>query len=289
MHDFKIVRNTGSLLEPRTLSVDSEGFSAATLIDGRDGSVHVELSLCELAPGGYIAGHLHPFEESFFILEGSADIGIGSAAYHLKANDFGFSAFATPHAWHNPSDKPVRWYRIRSPQPRLIGGTDGTYSVADYAIANTKRDINESDPTCLYVGHFDDSDMSAPGTLSMPGYHGTRVNDVACRMMIDDVKGAVHHTNFMIQFTPRPSDGLSGTSHFHDFEEAYFLMAGEGEVTLEGQTFTAKAGDLVWEATGTMHGWVNHGTEPLRFIELQAPRPPFSNAIVFEEPWRSMI
>jgi hypothetical protein len=33
---------------------------------------------------------------------------------------------------------------------------------------------------------------------------------------------------------------------------------------------------------------VNKGTEPLRFIELQAPRPPFSNAVVFENGWRDV-
>jgi hypothetical protein len=34
-----------------------------------------------------------------------------------------------------------------------------------------------------------------------------------------------------------------------------------------------------------MHGWVNRSDEPLRFIELQAPRPPSSNAVVFENAW----
>jgi mannose-6-phosphate isomerase-like protein (cupin superfamily) len=288
VHTYKIVRDVFSGLRPVQSVAGSHGFSRAVLVDGDDGSTHVELAVCQLEPGGWVGGHVHPFEESFFILEGSAEIGIDGSGYRLVPGDFGFAPVATPHAWSNPSDAPVRWYSIRSPQPRQIGRSYGTFPVARYRIPDSLREVREEDPTVRFVGHFDDRDLGAPGSLSMPGYHGHQVRDIAVRMMVDDVLGAVHHTNFMIQFQPRRDEGLSGSSHFHDFEEAYLLVAGTGEVTLEGETHHVQAGDLVWQSSSTMHGWVNRGTVPLRFIELQAPRPPSSNAVVFESSWNEI-
>lgn len=288
MHTFKIVQNAFSKLTPFESVAGSEGFSTAKLVDSEDGSTHLELSVCQLDPGGWVGGHLHPFEESFYILEGSAQLGIDGAAYDLVTDDFGFVPVATPHAWRNPYDVPVRWYRIRSPQPREIGRSHGTFPVTEYQIATNSRTVDESDPTVRFVGHFDDADLNAPGPLAMPGYHGNNVRDISVRMMVDDVLGAIHHTHFMIQFAPRLEAGLSGSAHFHDFEEAYFLLAGKGDVTLEGEVFHMQAGDLVWQSSATMHGWVNRGDVPLRFIELQAPRPPSSNAVVFENSWQEV-
>lgn len=45
-------------------------------------------------------------------------------------------------------------------------------------------------------------------------------------------------------------------------------------------------GDLVWVASGTMHAWRARGDEPLRFIELMAPRPPYMNLMFSEATWR---
>jgi mannose-6-phosphate isomerase-like protein (cupin superfamily) len=288
VHTFKIVRDAFAGLRPYSSVAGSKGFSTAKLIDGDDGSTHVELSVCQLDPGGWVGGHLHPFEESFYILEGGATLAIDGAGYDLVTNDFGFAPVATPHMWRNPHDVPVRWYRIRSPQPRQIGDSHGTFPVADYTIPAQTRSVNESDPTMRFVGHFDDSDLNEPGALSMPGYHGNNVRDISVRMMVDDVLGAVHHTHFMIQFAPRLDPGFSGSAHFHDFEEAYFLLAGKGDVILEGEVFHVQAGDLVWQSSATMHGWVNRGSVPLRFIELQAPRPPSMNAVVFENSWNEV-
>jgi mannose-6-phosphate isomerase-like protein (cupin superfamily) len=285
MRSFEIVRDAASRLQPFESPAGSAGFSRAVLIDD-DRSSHVEIALCRLDPGGHVAGHLHPFEESFYVLAGAALLRIDGARHALRTDDFGFVPVATPHAWSNPHDEPVTWYRIRSPQPRPLGRSNGTLPVKDFRLPDEGQPVDEMDPTIRFVGHFSEADLNAPGPLSMPGYHGHAVRDISVRMMVDDVLGAIHHTHFMIQFAPRKDEGLSGSAHFHDFEEAYFLLQGTGEVVEEGERFTVSAGDLVWQNSGTMHGWVNRGTEPLRFIELQAPRPPYSNAVFFENGWR---
>ncbi len=287
MRSYRVVREG----DPSFATVDSvagsRGLSVATLISA-DESVHVEVALAELEPGGWVAGHLHPFEESFYVLSGSALLGIDGHRYGLVTDDFGFVPVATPHAWSNPFDEPVRWYRIRSPQPRPIGTSMGTFPVPAYEAPTEGRAVDEEDPVARFAGHFSEADLSAPGPLSMPGYHGHNIRDISVRMMVDDVLGAIHHTHFMVQFAPREDEGMSGSGHFHAFEEAYYLLRGTGETVLEGDHHTVSAGDLVWVSTGCMHAWVNRGKEPLRFIELQAPRPPFSNMLFLEGRWSQL-
>jgi mannose-6-phosphate isomerase-like protein (cupin superfamily) len=288
MRAYQVVRDAHSLLTPFRSVAGSEGLSIATLISGDDGSAHVEIGLCELAPGGHVAGHLHPFEESFYILSGAALLAIDGARHALVTDDFGFVPVATPHAWSNPYDEPVRWYRIRSPQPRPIGRSNGTFPLSGYELPTDGRPVSELHPMSRFVGHFSDSDLNVPGPLTMPGAHGHNITDISVRMMVDDVLGAIHHQFFMVQFAPREDDRLSGASHFHDFEEAYFVVQGAGVVVLEGERFDIETGDLVWEGSGTMHGWTARGSEPLRFIELMAPRPPFSNMLFSEQTWTQL-
>jgi quercetin dioxygenase-like cupin family protein len=284
MYASKVVRNAADRLAPFQSPAGSDGYSVGTLIDRADGSMNVQISLCELAPGGHVAGHLHPFEESFYVLSGAVLLAIDGARHALVTDDFGFVPVSTPHAWHNPHDEPVRWYRIRSPQPRRVGRGAGTYPV-ELALPTDGRPVKELDPLSRYVGHFAESDLGPPGPLAMPGTHGHNISDINVRMMVDDVIGAIHHQFFMVQFEPRSDDVFSGSAHYHDFEEAYFVVQGEGEVFLEGESFHASAGDLVWEAAGTMHAWRALGSEPLRFIELMAPKPPYSNLLFSERTW----
>lgn len=286
MHKFKVVRDAPAGIQPIVSDAGSEGFGAAVLVSLEDGSTHVEVSVCSLEPGGSVGGHLHPFEESFFVLSGEAIVSIDHAAHHVVPNDFGFVPVSAPHAWSNPFDEPVTWYRVRSPQPRTVGGFKGTYPVEDYPMPTTGRAVTELHPRSRYLGHFDISDMSPPGPLTMPGTHGHNIRNISVRMMVDDVLGAIHHQTFMVKFEPPEGDYFSGSAHFHNFEEAYYVVSGEGDTDLEGERFEMRAGDLVWVASGTMHAWRARGDEPLRFIELMAPRPPYMNLLFSEETWR---
>lgn len=286
MRRFKVHREALGGLQPVTSEAGSEGFNSAILVSLADGSSHIEVSVCSLDPGGYIRGHLHPFEESFYVLSGEAVVSIDHTAHHLTRDDFGFAPVSAPHAWSNPFEEPVTWYRIRSPQPRPVGEYNGTYPVAEYPQPATGRRVRELYPRSRFLGHFDISDMAPPGPLTMPGTHGHNIRDISVRMMVDDVVGAIHHQSFMVKIDPPEGDYFSGSAHYHDFEEAYFVLSGQGEVELEGERFEIQSGDLVWVASGTMHAWRAHGGEALRFIELMAPRPPYMNLLFSEATWR---
>jgi len=266
----------------------SDGLEVATYAGRDQGATHLEAAVATLAPGGTIGGHIHPFEESFFVLEGRGFITIGDLNYALGAGDFGFAPLAYPHAWRNPFDEPLRWLRVRSPQPRPIGHRQGTYPRSDLAPPSTGATIEIESVNQRYVGHFDDSQLPPPGPISMPGYHGYNIRNVSIRMMVDELLGAQHHTLFVVEFIPSTVTGLSAKEHFHPFEEIYYFVAGAAEGMVGGEPCSVTTGDLVFAGVNTSHGFTNDGDVPVRWIEAQAPKPPASNGTIFETDWLAL-
>ena len=73
--------------------------------------------------------------------------------------------------------------------------------------------------------------------------------------------------------------------HDHTFEEAYFILSGEVEGTLDGRRYTATAGDVLWTGVGCVHAFKNVSREPVRWLETFAPQPPKENVFRFMAEW----
>lgn len=263
----------------------SQGLSVATYAGREHGAVHLETAVVALSPGGSVAGHKHPYEESFYILDGQGYVAIADQSYQLRKGDFGFAPLAHPHAWSNPFQEPLRWLRVRSPQPRLIGDNPGTYPSPGLAIPTGGPAIASESVHQRFVGHFEDSQVPPPGPISMPGYHGYNIRNVSIRMMVDDLLGAQHHTLFVVEFIPSTETGMSAKEHFHPFEEIYYFVAGAARGRVGGEACLVEAGDLVFAGVNTSHGFTTEGDVPVRWIEAQAPKPPPSNGTIFEADW----
>lgn len=261
------------------------GATRHVLLDQRHGSVHMEVALLDLDPGAHVPMHLHPFEESFYVLEGKAVLALEGQALELHRDDYGFAPVRAAHGWRNPFSTPYRCLQVRVPQPR--SGVPHLYPI-DGEVPTAGGRITETDPRLRHVGHFDEADLGTAGPLSMPGYHGHNIRDISVRMMVDEVLGAAHHTLFVVQFQPNPTATHSASPHYHPFEESYFLLAGQADGVLDGDGVRVGAGDLVWTSTNGTHGFVNRGDMPVRWLEVQAPAPPPSDAFFFPHDWSQL-
>ena len=105
---------------PRPYAGHGSGFRRATYVDHGVGSVHMGVGICFLDPKGVIEPHLHSFEESFYILEGSVIVQIGEKSSALGPGHFGLIATGARHAWRNAARGPVRWLEMQAPQPRPL-------------------------------------------------------------------------------------------------------------------------------------------------------------------------
>ena len=55
---------------PETPAIDAEGLVVSRILGHEQGANHLAAATSRLGAGGTIPGHEHPFEESFFVLEG---------------------------------------------------------------------------------------------------------------------------------------------------------------------------------------------------------------------------
>jgi mannose-6-phosphate isomerase-like protein (cupin superfamily) len=66
--------------------------------------------------------------------------------------------------------------------------------------------------------------------------------------------------------------GQATERHYHaESEEAYFILEGEGDMELDGESATVRAGDAIPIPAGSWHRLKNTGSEPLRLLCTCAP------------------
>ena len=275
---------------PQGYEQNSSGFRRATYVDRAMGSVHMGTGICYLDANGVIRPHLHSFEESFYVLEGSLIVQIGEQSYGLEPGNFGLISTGIPHSWRNVGEQPARWLEMQAPQPRSLDypGTardllskSGKCGRDTFFIdGDVPSQANPPDTNTTLLGHFDESQLPQPGGASqMEGFNPT--TGIAIKMFVDRSFGAVHQSLFLIQYMP----GAKIELHDHTFEESYFIVSGQVRATADGETYDLGPGDVIWTGVGCVHSFANVGSEPVRWIETQAPLPPAKEIFRFERDW----
>jgi mannose-6-phosphate isomerase-like protein (cupin superfamily) len=284
-----LVRPAGALelLAPTTgWASAATGYRRSMAVGEDDHAVHTGFMINELDPGGSIPWHVHSFEESFFVVTGTAVIDTAEGSYRLSEGGYGVVPIAMPHRWRNEDQLPVRWAEMQAPAPRSAYQED-TFLVSgpEYREA---ADIDVRDPRNRFFGKITPSQMdptrqsqdllevTASMRTALLVYGGINV-----KMMVDSDLGAQLATMFMVQYDP---DGATGL-HDHPFEETYYFLEGEAEATFDGKPVVLGAGDIAWAGVGCPHSFRNLGGGPLRWLETQAPQPPRRYSYRFARDW----
>ena len=110
--------------------------------------------LSRLEPGGYVDTHLHSFEESIFIVDGSMVIDLPEGAFLLQTGDYGLIPVGVPHGFRNSSEKVAQWAEMKAPLPRSRFDFDtyfpkalGFPQTAREPISRTDRCARSSQPS----------------------------------------------------------------------------------------------------------------------------------------------
>ena len=277
MHYFGKFQDSMLAADPLFAGRD-QGYTRASLVDHALGSVLTGLSICELAPGGTLDPHVHAFEEGFYVLSGEAVYAINDQAYRLKAGDYGVAKVGALHAWRNTGNAPVRWLQMNAPQPKPAGKERDTFFQKGGKAPSDAKPLDVNDLRGNLLGHFDETMIPPVGqrTNVAAGLEG-----VFLKWMIDENFGSRHHRMLFIEYQPGVSIGL----HDHTFEEAYFLLSGEVQGVLDGETYLARPGDVLWTSVGCVHSFANVGNQPVRWLETFAPIPPAENVFRFMRDW----
>ena len=281
-------------IRPRPAYPDaSAGFARCSVVDAAAGSVHMAVGVCILDAHGSIDEHLHSFEESFYVLEGSPVLLLDGRAYRLRPGACGVVPVGVQHAWVGPDDDAARWIDMYAPQPRITGdaGTD-TFFVRALTEPEEAAPLDVRDPRTRNLFRLDDGQMeldrlkvgsaveaptvSASMATALLAYSG-----IAVKMLVDQRLDAQLHTMFMVEYEP------GGVAHLHDhpLEEAYVILEGEVEAEADAERYVLRAGDAFWTGVGCVHAFYNRSTGRVRWLETQAPQPPARHSYRFNRDW----
>jgi len=262
------------------------GYRRWSVLDETTPAVHTGFGICELDPGGSVPAHVHSYEESVFVTEGSVVLQTSEGAVVLREGDYGLVPVALAHSWRNESDAPARWAEMLTPQPRPAHAGD-TFVVPPLRETRPET-VDVRDPRTRLFGHIDPANMdvdkqsqeilavSASMRTALLAYSGITV-----KMMVDSDLGADLTTMFMVQYAP---DGVAG-QHDHPFEETYYFLEGEADATFDGEVYRLGPGDAAFAGVGCMHSFRNAGQGRLRWLETQAPQPPKRHSYRFARDW----
>ena len=93
------------------------GIAVKMLVDQRlDAQLHT-MFMVDYQPGAVAHPHDHPFEESYYMLEGEVDVVADGDRYTLRPGDFFWTATGCVHAFYEVQGQHVRWLETSAPGP----------------------------------------------------------------------------------------------------------------------------------------------------------------------------
>ena len=208
VHDGAGSMNFGALMNDKTLSTN-----------------FIFLHRGVLHPGGGIGQHFHNHcEEMFVIFDGEAEFTINGRTSLLKGTVGAPDRMGSSHAIYNPTDHDVEWMNINV----------GTSKVYDAFNMGDDRVGAEKDKIPQFVT------MRLDRSLLKPAPNGGKVQRRRA------LSPSVFYTawSYVDHELIQPG-GDTGTTNLADLSEAYYVISGEGSVTVNGETVAIKKGDAI--------------------------------------------
>ena len=94
----------------------SVGLARLRIVGPEQGAVHTELAVGALDAGGWLAPHVHSFEEALYVLEGELLLDLGGQSIDSRPGDFALIPTGPRHALGNAGGEPVRLLSLNTPQ-----------------------------------------------------------------------------------------------------------------------------------------------------------------------------
>jgi quercetin dioxygenase-like cupin family protein/NAD(P)-dependent dehydrogenase (short-subunit alcohol dehydrogenase family) len=281
---------------PIPSSPTSSGLARSVLVGPGTGSAHTELAIGHMDPGGWIARHVHSYEEALYVLEGVLIFETAGRVHRLVPGDFALNPIGVPHGIAATPDQHVRWLSVNTPPRRPLDAR-----VPDTIYARTAPDTAALLAAAEPLGpatapaerrHYDGTPPQAEAlavTDPARGRHGYGCRAPRLQRDLGEDAGRPGvRADFLTMFTVDYEVGGAAQAHDHPFEETYVFLAGTVQAELDGKPYTFGPGDVAFAPVGSIHGFWNEGPDRVRWIETQAPQPPARFAYRWEPSWAAV-
>jgi mannose-6-phosphate isomerase-like protein (cupin superfamily) len=101
----------------RTALLVYGGINVKMMVDPDLGAQLATMFMVHYDPDGATGPHDHPFEETYFFLEGHAEATFDGKPVVVSAGDIAWAGVGCPHSFHNLGGGPLRWLETQAPQP----------------------------------------------------------------------------------------------------------------------------------------------------------------------------